>query len=364
VNVHQVLSGAGPHDAITTEALIFRAHFRGWGWGGRDHAARIAPGAGGGFAPLTALSPAPEDVLLLHHSAGAPNLHELLALPNRKLLLYHNVTPAAWLWDHAPLVAVHCAIGREQLPELVAAVDVAAADSAFNAAELTALGAQRTEVIPLLLERDRLGPSGPAFAGLRAGESATVLFVGRLSPHKGQDAAIRAFALYRRHRAPNARLVLVGDPLTTRYAELLVKLADTLAPGAVSIESGLSVEALGDRYRAADAFLCLSEHEGFCIPVLEALQFGLPVIARPAGAIPEVVGDAALLVDDRDPAVISELLHLAINDGELRAELRRRGAARLAAYEPERIAARLRAAVERTAGVIPAGPAARSGGGA
>lgn len=355
MKVHQVLSGAGPHDAITTEALIFRSRFRDWGWGGRDHAARIAPGTGGGFSPLAGLSPATDDVLLLHHSAGAPNLHELLALPNRKLLLYHNVTPASWLWDHAPLVAVHCAIGREQLPELVRAVDVAAADSAFNAAELEALGAERTEVIPLLVDRDRLGAPGPALAGPRTGEPPTVLFVGRLSPHKGQDAAIRAFALYRRHRSPDARLVLVGDPLTTRYAELLRKLADTLAPGAVSIESGLSVDALGDRYRAADAFLCLSEHEGFCIPVLEALHFGLPVIARPAGAIPEVVGDAALLVEDRDPAVISELLHLAITDAELRAELRHRGAGRLAAYDPARIAASLRAAVERTAERHPSG---------
>ncbi len=349
MNVHQVLSGAGPHDAITTEALLFRSHFHGWGWGGRDHAARIAPGVGGAFSPLERLSPAPGDILLLHHSAGAPNLHELLALPNRKLLLYHNVTPASWLWDHAPWVAVHCAIGREQLPDLVRAVDVAAADSAFNAAELNALGAERTEVIPLLLDRGRLGSPGSELAGLRAGEPPTVLFVGRLSPHKGQDAAIRAFALYRRHRAPDARLVLVGDPLTTRYGELLGKLADALAPGAVSIESGLSAGALGDRYRAADVFLCLSEHEGFCIPVLEAFHFGVPVIARPAGAIPEVAGDAALLVEDRDPAVISELLHLAITDAELRAELRRRGAERLAVYDPARIGARLRAAVERTA---------------
>jgi glycosyltransferase involved in cell wall biosynthesis len=294
-----------------------------------------------------------DDVLLIHHSAGTPRLHELLALPNPKLLLYHNVTPASWLWEHAPLVGVQCAIGREQLPELVRAVDVTVCDSEFNAAELRALGATRTEVVPLLVDRDRLGPARTQQtdrAGVPDGPP-TVLFVGRLAPHKRQDEVIRAFALYRRHRAPDARLVLVGDPITPAYAELLRGLGDALAPGAVTIESGLTANALGDRYREAHAFVCLSEHEGFCIPVLEAFHFGLPVIARPAGAIPEVVGEAALLVEDGDLAVVAELLHLALSDPQLRRELRRRGEARLERYEPTGVAERLRRAVLQTAEV-------------
>ena len=347
--VHQILSGAGLHDAITTEALMFRERFGAWGWGGGDFAARIGAGIDGEISPLTRLRAEREALLLLHHSAGAPGLTELLSLPNRKLLLYHNVTPAAWLWDHAPLVAVHCALGRAQLPELVRRVDLAAADSEFNAAELRARGARRTEVVPLLVNRDRLGPVPAGMQGGDPTRTPTVLFVGRLSPHKRQEEVIRTFSLYRRWRAPDARLLLVGDPLTVEYAEHLRLLADELAPGAVSIESGLSDGELGDRYRAADVFLCLSQHEGFCIPVLEALHFGLPVIARPVGAIPEVAGDAALLVEDRDPAVLAELLHLAVTDLPLRAELRRRGRARLALFAPELVAARLRAAVEATA---------------
>jgi glycosyltransferase involved in cell wall biosynthesis len=128
----------------------------------------------------------------------------------------------------------------------------------------------------------------------------------------------------------------------------LGELAEREAPGAVLIESGLTPQELGDRYRSADAFLCLSEHEGFCIPLLEAFHFGLPVIARPEGAVPETVGDAALLVDDEDRAVVAELLHLAVSDDELRAELRRRATARLEAFAPERVAPRLRQAVEET----------------
>ena len=343
--VHQVLSGAGPHDAITSEALLFRARFRAWGWGGDDVAERIAPGLNGSIRGITRLRPEPEDVLLVHHSASARRLQEVLALPNPKLLLYHNVTPAEWLWDHAPLVAAQCALGREQLPELIEAVDVAAADSQFNAAELEALGASHTEVIPLLIDRERLG----APASRKVGAAPTVLFVGRLSPHKRQEDVIRVFAAYRRYRTPAARLHLVGDPISDDYVAYLRALAETLAPGAVTIESGLASSELGDRYRAADVFLCLSAHEGFCIPLLEAFHFGLPVIARPAGAVPETVGNAALLADDHDPAVLAELLHLAVSDDQLRAELRRRGEARLERYSPDRVAADLRHAVEATA---------------
>ncbi|MDQ6778631.1 MAG: glycosyltransferase [Actinomycetota bacterium] len=344
MRIHQLLSGAGPHDAITSEAVSFRARFRDWGWDGKDYAVHVAPGLNGHVRMLKRFKPGPEDVLLLHHSAGAPRLRELLTLPNRKLLLYHNVTPAPWFWEHAPNVAVQCAVGREQLSALVRSVDLAAADSAFNAAELEALGATRTAVIPLLVDYARLGPPRTEVTG--PASPPTVIFVGRLSPHKHQDEVIRAFALYRRYRAPDARLILVGDPISSRYLEFLRNLAESLAPGAVSIEHALSNAELGERYRAAHVFLCLSAHEGFCIPVLEALSQGLPVIARPAGAIPETTGDAAILVDDPDLAVIAELVHLAVTDAELRAELRRRGEQRLALYSPDRVADRLREAVE------------------
>src|SRR5947209_9459897 len=130
--------------------------------------------------------------------------------------------------------------------------------------------------------------------------------------------------------------MLVGDPIAPGYTDSLHALAGALAPGAVTIESGLEARELGDRYRSASTFLCLSAHEGFCIPLLEAFHFGLPVIARPAGAVPETVGNAALLADDDDPAILAELLHLTASDEQLRSELRRRGEARLERFSPER----------------------------
>ena len=337
MHVHQVLSGAGPVDAVTTQARRWRERFTAWGWGGRDVAVHIDPRMNGSVRPLKELRPAPDDVLLLHYSAYAPKLRGLLDLPNPTLLLSHNVTPARWFWDFEPTVAIHCALGRRQLPEFAARADLVAGVSAYNAREL---GSET--VIPILFDASAIG--APATA--RPDGPPTLLFVGRIAPHKRQDELIRVLALLRRHRLPDIRLVLVGEPLNAHYLQRLVQLADALTPGAVRFEHGLSTDELADRFREADAFVSLSEHEGFCIPLLEAFHMGGPVVARPAGGVPEVAGDAALLADDRDPAVLAELIALAVEDEPLRTELVRRGRAQLPRFAAAETERRMRAAVE------------------
>jgi glycosyltransferase involved in cell wall biosynthesis len=338
MRVHQLLSGAGPFDAVTAQAFAYRRLFDSWGWDGCDHAGSIDPRMDGRVQPLAALQAGPDDVILIHYSAYARDLRSVLELPNRKLLVSHNVTPARYLWEYEPMVAIHCAVGRAQLPEFARAADLAAGVSEYNARELREAGARRTAVIPLLFDRARLGQ--PARAGRPAGPP-VLLFVGRQTPHKRHDELLRAFALYRAHREPDARLVLVGEPLSPAYAAALERLAERLAPGAVDFERGVPPARLAELYRSAHAFVCLSEHEGFCMPVLEAFHFGVPVVARPSGGVPEVAGDAALLTDDPDLAVVAELVHLAVSDAELRSELRRRAPARLAAFDYSRTAERL-----------------------
>ena len=325
--VHQVLSGAGPVDAVTSQARAWQAAFRRWRWSGDVFAAHIDPRIAKEVRPLKDLAPAPDDTLLVHYSAYAPRLRRVLELPQRTVLLSHNVTPARWFWDYEPTIAVHCALGRKQLPEYAAKADVVAGVSRFNAEEL---GSDR--VVPILFDHRTLG--APAAEAPPPGPP-TLLFVGRLAPHKRQDELIRLVALLRRHRLPDARLVLVGEPLNPNYLASLRQLAEELAPGAVQFRSSLSADELAAQWRAAHAFVCLSEHEGFCIPVLEALHFGVPVVTRPAGGIPEVAGDAALLLDPADDLpVVAEAVAAVVEDAALRAELRRRGAARSAAFEP------------------------------
>jgi len=346
VVVHQLLSGAGPVDAVTGQASAYRKAFERWGWGGSDHAASIDPRVGRAVKPIENLRAQPDDILLLHYSAYGPRLRPLLELPNRKLLISHNVTPARYLWSYEPLAAVYCSVGREQLPEFARSVDVAAGVSEYNVAELVAAGAAATAVVPIVFEPPVAGAPEPSTA---EPHPPNVLFVGRITPHKRHDLLLRAFALYRRHRAPDARLQLVGETVSPAYGAAVRALAEELAPGAVTIESGIAPAALWQRYRAADVFLSMSEHEGFCIPLLEAFSFGVPVIARPVGGIPEVAGDAALLYGGEDLAIVAELLELAVSDRELRTELAARAVRRLIAYAPERALESLREAVLKTA---------------
>ena len=342
MRVHQLLSGAGPVDAVTRQALDFRALFGRWGIGGEVHAAAIEPRLNAGVRPLARLDARPDDLLLVHYSAYAPRLEELLDLPNPKLLVYHNVTPARYLWSFQPHVAALCELGRDHLPRYARAVDVAAAVSEYNAQELRDAGAREVRVVPILFDAARLGETGGP------GPSVSILTVGRIVPHKRHDLVIRAFALFQRELCPEARLLCVGEPISPAYADRLRELADGLGAHNVELPGPLGQEELNAAYREASAMLHLSEHEGFCIPLLEAFHFGVPVLARPVGGMPEVAGDAALWVEGAEPdlAVVAELLALATGDDQLRTELAQRGRARLAEFSRERTEGKLRAAIE------------------
>jgi glycosyltransferase involved in cell wall biosynthesis len=341
--IHQVTGVAGRHDAVTGQLLAYGKLLRGWGLEGGKHAALLGPGAPAEVEPLSALAPASGDLLLMHYSGWIPGMQPLLELPQRKLLVYHNVTPARYFWTVQPVVAVACELGREKLPGLVAASEVTAAVSSYNAEELRTAGARDPRVVPILLDTGRLRRSAsPPAAPL-------VLAVGRLAPHKRPDLVIRAFALYQRAHAPDARLMCAGPPLHPPYLRRLERLVNEV--GATNVQLGpLSDDELGRAYASASVFLSLSEHEGFCIPLLEAFQAGLPVVARPVGGMPEVGGDAALWVEDNDLSVVAELLHLAVGDEELRAELARRGSARAERFAPKRVAEDIRGLVESAIG--------------
>ena len=303
-----------------------------WGLTGELFADTLDPGLDGAVRPVARLkrSLAVDDLLIIHYTAYARTLHAALELPQRKLLVYHNVTPPEFLWDWEPIVAARCALGRAHLPEYAHRVDAAATATAFNAADLRAAGFDEVHVLPSLYFFDRERLSAGA-SGIESDAQSTVIFVGRLSPNKRQDELIKAFALYQRHREPDSRLLLIGGPVGPTYTAHLERV--TAASGARNVViGGRPQPELNDAYRAASVFVCLSAHEGFCLPLLEALHFELPVIARRAGAVPEVLGNAGVLIEEEDLPTIAELIDLCVRDEDLREELRRRGRQRLQAY--------------------------------
>jgi L-malate glycosyltransferase len=347
--VLQLLSAAGPYDAVTNQALAHARMMRRWGLQSEVYAAELAPGTTG-VAPLRQLRRGDDDVVVLHYTAFAKRLDATVDGFGRTLLVYHNVTPPEYLWEWDALVAARCAAARERLHRYPGRVAATATATAFNAADLTEAGFEDVRVVPELYELDfaRFGDGSRPAALPTAEEEPEVLFVGRLIPNKRQDELIRAFALFQREHAPGARLRLVGGPLGGAYPRHLEELAAAVGARGVEIRP-LGQAELADAYRTASVFVCLSQHEGFCLPVLEAFHFGVPVIAQRAGALPETAGDAAVLLEDHDLPTIAELIHLCCTDGELRADLAERGRARLESFTPERTEAAWRGLVESLA---------------
>jgi glycosyltransferase involved in cell wall biosynthesis len=348
MRVHQVTGAAGSYDAVTEQMVAYSSLLEEWGLAGGTHATIVAPGSPRGIASLDRLRPAADDLLLIHYAGYVPGMRPLLDLPQRKLLVYHNVTPARYFWRVEPRVALTCQLGRRHLPRWIAAARSTAAVSSFNAHELRELGAENPSVVPILLDPSRLAPPGTNGAGGEHGP--LVLSVGRLAPHKRPDLVIRAFALYQRHREPGARLLCVGPPVNPAYRAELERLVAEVGAREVTLAGGLPQADLNAALSGARVFLSLSEHEGFGVPLLEALHARLPAVARPSGGMPEVGGDAVLWVsEDDDMSVVAEAIHLAASDEDLRGELQRRAAAQVERFAPGRVAERLRAVVEAAA---------------
>jgi glycosyltransferase involved in cell wall biosynthesis len=167
------------------------------------------------------------------------------------------------------------------------------------------------------------------------------LFVGRLAPNKCAHDVIGAFACYRQLFDPRARLALVGIPTSSHYLAALVRLVAELELGdAVELAGSVPFEELLAQFAMADVFVCLSEHEGYCVPVVEAMELGLPVVAYAAAAVPETVGDAALLLDDKDPLAVAVAVGDLLADPARLDALRSAGRARAEALSLPRSSAR------------------------
>ena len=265
------------------------------------------------------------DLILYQASTGSTAGDWLMGRDEPLAVNYHNVTPAQFfdVWD--PAAAAVMRWGRNQIRVLARRSVVALADSAFNAAELSEAGYEPVEVAPLLVEPASRRATADQAAAAHLSRLATTshwLFVGRLAPNKCQHDIIGAFAVYRRVYDATARLTLVGSPALISYRDSLLALSDELGvDDAVTFVQTLNDAELRAYYEAADVFVCLSRHEGFCLPVLEAMASGTPVVALAAAAVPDTVGDAGLLLPDSDPVLVATAVQRLLADDRLRSQL-------------------------------------------
>jgi glycosyltransferase involved in cell wall biosynthesis len=266
---------------------------------------------------------------LYHLSSGSPVGDVIAKRPEPKMIDYHNITPGSLFGNWVPWATEEAETGFAQLKMLTAASTFCFADSAFNAEDLSAAGVpdRRTLVVPPLFDpltlRKRADPElMKQRRAERAKGGADWLFVGRVTPSKAQHDLIKALAFYRNTYDPDARLHLVGTSMGDEYPRALERFARRIGIGeAVRLTGSVSDEELAAYYATSDVFVCASEHEGFCIPILEAMNFGLPVVAYAAGAVPETAGTGALVVDDKSPFSLATSVNVVLEDAALRERL-------------------------------------------
>lgn len=290
------------------------------------------------------------DALIYHLSIGSGLTDRFLAVPCRRIVRYHNVTPARFFegWD-PPMVDL-MRQGRAELGLVAGRSDLGIGVSEYNRSEMDGAGFGRTASLPVLTDLTSLeGEADAPFAHELAGRSArgpVWLFVGRFVPNKAQVDLVRAFAAYRRGTSLDATLLLVGSPFTASYRDAVLGLASDLGlTDAVVVRGPVSPAELIAAYRAASVFVCLSEHEGFCVPLIEAMQFGVPVVAYSAAAVPETTAGAAVLLDDKDPVVVAAAVDEVLATAAIRRQLNEEAARRLDQLKPERLAESLRSLV-------------------
>jgi glycosyltransferase involved in cell wall biosynthesis len=357
LRVDQYIPTFAPHDAIGNHTLQVRRALREAGYESDIWAEDVHPPLRREARPYLEdlVRPGAGRLLLYQSSTSSPMAAWLAGRARRGEVLlsnYHNITPSEYFARWEPSAAKSMDRAREELSALAPHVTLALADSAYNEADLVEVGYKSTAVCPLLVDLDEYQrpPDQATLSRLRrrrARSGANWLFVGRLAPNKCQHDVIGAFAVYRRVFDPGARLTLVGGATSFQYFRALQRLADELGLGeSLEFLSGVGEAELLAHWAVADVFVCLSEHEGFCIPLLEAMSLGVPVVAYAASAVPETLGGAGVLLEDKDLLAVAQAVAEVCRPGPDRERLVKAGRERASLFSLANTSKRFVAAVE------------------
>ncbi|HTX62454.1 MAG TPA: glycosyltransferase family 4 protein [Acidimicrobiales bacterium] len=328
MRVDQVIPSLASRDAIGVHAVNLTRALRAAGVESDIYYGTCTPDMAEVGRPIGLLGRRGRERFLLYQaSIGSPVFDTLMTRDEPTLVNYHNITPTELIAPWEPGVAFETSLGRAQLVRLAARSVLAVADSHFNELELLDAGYPKTAVVPLLIDMTGAGaaPDGAASRRLAADKErggVDLLFVGKISPHKAPHDLVKMLSVYRRVYDARARLRLVGSPLGERYGPALASFVHELdLDDAVEVTGSVDPSVLEAYFRAADVFVCASEHEGFCVPIVEAMGHGVPVVAYGVTAVPETVGDAGLVLPGKDPLRFAAAVHRVVADAALRSRL-------------------------------------------
>lgn len=323
--VHQFLPVLDKGDAIGNYAMALRRLFRREGYASNIYVWRAGKGMKRECLPYRrhGVVSSPQNVAVLHFSIGSPLSGYVKSLPERKVMIYHNVTPKEYFVGVSEQVYYIARSGRKELASLADAMDLCLCDSEFNRRDLVELGYPNVHVAPVMVDFSLLEVEPDTkVRKAYADDWKNFLFVGRIAPNKKQEDVVRIFHYYKKFINPRSRLFLLGTARQTpRYLTILKSLVQRLELQDVLFTGEVTQRELVSLYKIADVLLCMSEHEGFCVPLVEAMYFRVPIVAFDAGAVAETLAGAGVLVKKKRHQSIAEMIDLLLTDEGLRSRL-------------------------------------------
>jgi glycosyltransferase involved in cell wall biosynthesis len=347
MEIHQLLPGYQYGDAISNHAAGLRTLLRAWGYRSEIFSQYIGPAVEHDCFRMKDFRGRDGALTIYHYSIGAAEMTDLfLSAPGKRMLVYHNITPHHYFSGLDEEEFQKTKEGRDALVDLRGSADMVLADSQFNCDELAEIGFSNPRLLPILVDIagfDAAQACARTLDRLRDGWT-NLLFVGRLAPNKRQDDVIRVFAHYNEFINRRSRLLLVGSDAKQGYAAQLRGMVRQFGLGDyVEFPGHVRLAELKAYYQAAEVFICMSEHEGFCVPFLEAFHHGVPVVAYKAAAVPGTLGGAGILVGERNFSTVAELVNLLVTDDKLRTLVIRGQHRRLSSFEPRLVGEQFRA---------------------
>ena len=344
--VNQWVPAAHKGDAIGDSARRMRDMLREAGHQSDIFALTIDDELRGDVRAFTDPAARQGQVTLFHFALPSPMTEAFASLPAGRVLQYHNITPAEYFAPYDAGLFRLAALGRQELQTLVGRVELALGDSDFNRQELAALGFTSTGVLPIAVNTERIttAPPRPALEKILSDGLINILFVGRIVPNKRIEDHIRLAELYKRYVDSYYRFIFVGryDGIPRYYAQIRALIAQyQMLPDRFWFTGPVPDEDLAAFYRWADVYVSLSEHEGFCVPLIEAMSVDVPVLAYAAGAVPETLGGAGVLFTPKDLELAAETMGMLVYDRPFREAVVAGQRRRLADFAPSQIASRL-----------------------
>ena len=354
MKIIQVLTTIAFGDAVSNDTLAIRDILRDLGYETGIYAEHIDERLPAGTAQVVASLPElnGDDVIIYHASTGTQLNFDLPKLPGRKLMIYHNITPPEFFEGYSPAAVQLTHLGYEGMRFLADKTEYCIADSEYNRQDLLKLGYTcPIDVCPILIPfEDYDRKPDPKVINRYKGDGWTnLLFVGRIAPNKKQQDVIRAFYCYQRDYNPKSRLFLVGSAGgMEKYESQLHAYVQLLGIGDKVIFPGhIKFDAILAYYRLADVFVCMSEHEGFCVPLVEAMYFDTPIVAYRSSAIPDTMGEGGLLLEDKDPHMAAAVIDRVVRDRTLREWILVHQREKLQEYQYETVSRRLKDCLNR-----------------